>query len=237
MSDTCYCIEELEELALLVAGDPRLAHLESCPRCRAQLASYRAFMSPADLPAEARPDDAHIRIAAALEQAIFAKDPAAAEVSAPVQSGLANPLARLLHSLARPMWRPAWGLVAILLIFVGSQQVWQAAHRGGNPQILRGGTGDPAKLPAEAARVSADGCILFSWEAVPDADSYQVHVYGSDLSTLVVLDAGVQCSLAVRPNEIPAPVGDDHQLWWRVIALQGADEINSSALQSFDVFE
>ncbi len=41
MGESCYSPEQLAELANLAADDPRRAHLETCPHCRALLAAYQ----------------------------------------------------------------------------------------------------------------------------------------------------------------------------------------------------
>jgi hypothetical protein len=41
MGESCYSPEQLAELATLAADDPRRAHLENCPHCRALLAAYQ----------------------------------------------------------------------------------------------------------------------------------------------------------------------------------------------------
>lgn len=206
MNGACYPLDELERVAALPAGDPGLAHLAGCPRCRARLASYRSFAAGAAA-AGADPDDAEGRLAQALHRAI-AETPRARS--------------RRFGPPAHGAWRPALALAAVLVAAVG---LWRfaATPRPGavEPPVLRGETvAAPAPVPL-AGRALADGRLVLSWRRQPGADAYRVALHGADLAEAARVEAGNDSTVSVSPGAAR---------FWRVIALRGGDEIGRSAL-------
>ena len=102
------------------------AHLERCPRCRAELEQIRlGIRLVASLPRPAAPDTLWARVEAALPEA--GETPAAP---------------RFIGERKRSAghgWQPVAAFGAALLLLVGSAALWQRLHRA-NPQIAKGPT-------------------------------------------------------------------------------------------------
>jgi hypothetical protein len=259
MTDECYRSDELEELAATPPGDPRRAHLAECPRCRTDLAAYLAFMNPGPHPAEADPEDARTRLAAALEREILpAQSPHTGVVREPQQPP-DHPVRAFWRSMTRPVLRPVWGLAAVVLLIVAAQQAVQFSRRAGEPIVLRG----PAEAAAEAVTASMemldDGSVRFRWPPVTGAESYSIALYRGDLSQLDRFDAGAATTLLLDAQTIArlsgaatggavggavgsaaggaagGSAGGEPILYWRLLCLRGGEQYAHSTLGSLDV--
>jgi len=206
MNGACYPMDELDRVAALPAGDPRLAHLADCPRCRARLASYRSFVR-ATVAAGADPDDAEPRLMQAFIRAI-------------ATTPRVRP--RRLRLAKGSAWRPAFALAGVLVAVVGLWRFGETRRPGAaEPPVLRGeAAAVPAPLPL-AVRVLADGRLLLAWRRQPAAEQYRVALHGADLAEAARVEAG---------NDTTVSVSRGAARFWRVIALRGGDEIGSSAL-------
>lgn len=213
----CYSDADLGTLAALPAGDPRLAHLAVCPRCRSRLALYREFLEPSALPGGARADEADARLAAVLEREILA-----ATRPAPARTRGENWLARWLA----PARRPVWALAAIAVVAAG---VWAIA-RGPSRPLMRGpetGTGVEVRAPVESA-----GAVTLAWRPVRGADRYEVRFYATDLSDLARLPAPAGDRLELRRGTLPPPLSSGERVLWQVVALHGGDVLARSRTRS-----
>lgn len=234
-TEPCLSIEELEQLAALPAGDPRRQHLERCPRCRMLLHSYQAFVKEPEAGPAARGSDLDARLATALDREIFGRAavPAAAaeceEVSLPGRRGLGW----LRDAFrGRPVLRIAAISAAVLLIVLGVREAGQLRPQGTGEIVLRGA--GPAETDALSAQVRLlpQGAWDFSWSPVADADAYRIVLYDKDRIERTQLEAvGGSASLTVARADLPAPVGGESVLFWRVIAFERGDEIGRSRLQ------
>jgi hypothetical protein len=238
MSDQCFRIEELAEVARLPVDDPRRAHLARCPRCRARLASYKAFMDSAELPEGADTADAKSRLSLAMQREIFGVHAAQIEADASVSrstgrdSGASpeGPIRRLMQLLTMPALRPVWAVGVVALLVVVVHEALQPARVTQGPITLRGTDEGSGAAVAAEARVLEDGSILFSWNPITDADRYELVLYGADLSEIGRLDAGPANFLMLRPDARPEAARHGVGLFWRVLCLRGGDELVRSAL-------
>lgn len=204
MRDGCFKPDELADLA---ADDPRLAHVEGCPRCQAAVNSFAAFMEPADVPAGAHLADANARLSAALEQ----------------EMGVARP--------APTFWTPFRvrtfsALAAVLLVAVGLSLF------GGGPEVistdgpvLRGVGAPTAPFRIEMSK-QENGEFWLSWPGIEGATGYRVVVYGEDLEAIKGFDAEATTAFKLKP-----PAG---AVFCRVVALKDGDELGTSEPGYFD---
>lgn len=206
MTQDCFPDTSLATVASWAPDDPRRAHLDACPGCRARLAAYLSFLKAEDVPG-ADAEDAERRLSAAL-------------------AGLAGAPAAALPRTAIPRrasrLRPVLALAATLLVAVG---LWRGlaatAVRPASGLILRGeGEARPAPV-IQSARSLADGRLALCWRRQPQADAYRVALHDADLRQVSVVDAGPDSTLAVAPGAAR---------FWRVLALRGGVEIGRTEL-------
>lgn len=204
-ADPCLSLGEIARLSAADAADPRLAHLRSCPRCRALADELRAFLA-ADA-AGVEPGaiaDAETRLAAALEreQAVAAPPAAAAARESFRRSWLA------------PAWKPALATAAIAAVAVVAVQ--RPAEEPA--PALRG---DPVGFALVTAEPAAGGHLV-RWRRHEDADGYEVRVHGESLDE-VARFATAETSIVLSRDEIAVlPAGP---LVVRVAAISHGDEV------------
>jgi hypothetical protein len=204
MRDGCFKPDELADLA---ADDPRLAHLEECPRCRAVMMSFESFMDPGDIPAGADVADANARLTAALDQEISVVRP------------------------APTFWTPfrvrsLSAVAAVLIVAVGLSLF------GSGPEVISTegpvlrGVGAPAAPFRIAMSKQENGAFWLSWPGVEGATGYRVVVYGEDLEVISGFDAELATAFKLEP-----PAG---AAFCRVIAFRDGDELGTSEPGYFD---
>ena len=206
MRQDCFPDAALAAVAGWDPGDPRRAHLDACPGCRARLAAYHSFMRAEDVPG-ADPDEAEARLSAVLA--------GLARASAAGRSREATP--------RQVAWRrPVLALAATLAVAVG---LWRGLAM--NPErpaagLALRGEGDTRPAPvALPARALADGRLALRWLRQPQADGYRVALHDADLRQIAVLDAGADSTIAVAPGAAR---------YWRVMALQAGAETGRTEL-------
>lgn len=201
MSD-CIPVEELEAL-LEDPSDPRHAHLQDCPRCRALLASYGRFLAAdpehADFAAEAE-------LGARLDAAIHIGE----------RPGL---LGRLWSG---PWLRPALGGAALLLALVLLLPPEEPPPS--DPSGLLRQEGAVATELALDARSLADGGYRLTWQRVEGVIEYRVQLFDAERAPLATLPAGGDTTLVVdRPDarywQLELRRGADAPLFSRLAAL------------------
>jgi len=231
VSQKCLHPEELADLVeqIVKAGgldpdrqepDPRQwQHLQSCPRCRALLAAYRAFMEPEDVPLGADLDDARRRLRQALEQEIHFRE-----------ADDFSPWRRFLGSLVTPAWRPALAAAALLVVVFGIYQVVDPGPGHESPPVLRGERQvQDDVITGAVAKMLADGRYRLSWNAAALVDSYLVIFYDTTLTELAPLSAGAGTELVLDPAGSDQPAGAGPR-YWRVLGLRAGDEVARSSL-------
>jgi hypothetical protein len=233
MTVHCVSAEELGDVLDLPANDARRAHVRECPRCRSLAAAYLDFVSAAEpLPAGARPKDARKRLEADLRSAIHGRPAGARATDAapvgPAGTGAARRRATWWGGLAP---RPAWALVALLLL-VGAGAVWMLLPREGvAPLVLRN---EPPRSRSDDGfvlsppQIEATGRWRLSWSPVEGADSYQVRFFSSDLDDLAQIQPVTVLSISVTRDQLGADHAGGNVVLWRVVALRGGDAIATS---------
>lgn len=216
----CVSEEALGEVLALPASDPRRAHLDTCPRCRALVLSYEAFLAPEhDLaafygaPEERVLDDARARLLGGAQ---------APEAGTPARRAEAAPgRATWWDALFGPKLRPAWGLAALAVVAA----VVLLMPRGRDAELgtqVRGLAGSPLAL-AEP-EFGADGVHL-AWRGAVGAERYEVRIFSAALDPVASIDAGVDTSLSLAADRLPAAFGRGELLLYRVVAYHGGDEL------------
>jgi hypothetical protein len=210
----CPPVESFEELLRLDARDPRRAHLDDCPRCRARLIAFRSFVERRPMPAGADLGDARRRLSAAIRAEIEQE----------------SPRHRLWPRRPRPwrmqlLWKPALGLVAAgVLVILLLRPAGQGS--GDGALVLRGEGPAPAALAADRA---PDGSLRLSWPAVPPAEGYRVMLYGRDLAEIARLEAGRDTVLVLSAERVARLGPSGGAVFWRVAALEGGEPVSLSA--------
>lgn len=225
MTERCFAVEELAEVHELVAGDPRLQHLETCPRCRARLAEYRRFLAPGPAPADANLGDAERRLADALEREAGARPNAGATLRPATPGGL-----RALFGA--PAWRPALGVAAALLLVSVIYLAVERPFGRGDRVILRGESHPGAKDGFELAlpRPGQAGTLDLRWTPVAGADAYEVRIFDAGLTAVARLTPVSGTSVTLRHADLPPGIESHTSLIWRVAALRAGDEIALSSV-------
>lgn len=229
MSERCFRIEDLAGIAKLTADDPRRAHLSRCPRCRARLAAFEAFMLNDDLPGEADPQDAETRLTAALQREIFGDEDLPAEQATRYAATRPSRWQQFLRALTTPALRPVWGVAAALLLVVVVHEALLSDRPRVAPMVLRGEEGSPTETVAATAIREPDGDIVISWTVFPESDRCEIAFYGGNLAEIGRLDGGSGTELRISPGDLPLKAGRPG-LFWRVIYLRGGDDVAQSVL-------
>lgn len=213
MNELCVGVEQIGSILELAEQDPKRRHAESCPRCSALLASYQDFMK-----AEPGPGSNPQGASAHLQKVLREEIEGAQKTS---------PLTRNRFFILRP----AWGAL-VLVLALGSFVLIRVGPDGPEQQVLRGGSTDGAPLSLSQPGFLDDGSVRFSWEPLEEADQYQVVLYESDLTELTRSEPAAETEVVLSPRQLGG-AAPGSALVWRVIALQGGDEIDRSAPAPF----
>jgi len=221
MNRRCPDIENLAEVMRLPATDPRRRHVVDCPRCRARAALYQRFLDPGAVPAGANLADARQRMCAALEQEMRC------------EAGERRSFFDALRPLFQPVWRPAMGLVgaaaAVLLIV----RLTGGPGPGDGTPVLRDRAASSRAVPVLLQPVrQADQAILLRWTSAPDADAYQVILFGTDLREKARYTAAADTFLRLDPERLSVLPAS---LFWAVAALRGGDEVGRTEPLTLDL--
>jgi hypothetical protein len=211
--DKCLENNELEEVLALPAEHPRRRHLEDCPRCRALLASYAEFLDPAEQ-SGSRPGDARREIREALDSRILGPDRSV------------EPSGNFFERLSAALWRPALALAAVVVIFLGVQNLF---FDGPGELRYRGEaySGDFV-FPVETLE---DGSLEFRWQSVDGADEYRLVILGADLLEKETLSAGADTFLVI-PAERAETLRQAGPLFWELNAFRSFDRLKGSQARS-----
>lgn len=227
MTRTVSCIEAeaLGEVLALPESDPRRAHVEGCPRCRALALSYRQFLAPAaeTTASYGTAEDAQLT---AFRERLIGLAPAvttpAAEARAAAKPRGGGPFA--------PAWRPIWALAAIAIAFGVYRFTPRSARVAPEAPALRGGSA-VSLAPREPVYGSGGGVTL-AWPAVAGADRYQLRFFSTALAEIGRRDAGAGLEVTLGPADLPESYRNGDAVLFRVVALHGDDEVLTSALAS-----
>jgi hypothetical protein len=220
MSGSCFRLDEIATLLEMAPDDPRRQHLDACPLCQSRLAAYRGFVAkPAPLPGS-DPENARIE----LERFIGGLDKRAARGAAWSESW-SQFRARLgpRRVFALGIASAAVALLMILHPFLG--------HDGSETPVLRG----PAAPGASAIRLETqsieDGDVVLRWNALAEADLYEVQVFDTRLDRVARFSAGPATTYRLQRQAIPA---GDGPLFCRIAAFRGGDEVAASDVLVLD---
>lgn len=211
MSPNCIEVERIADVESLPEGHPTRHHVATCPRCQSLWLSYQSFMK-ADVS-----DAAHIdRARVALEQSIRRQ--------AGVGPEPAQRAARMERRSGRSAWfGPALVTAMAAVLAVVAITVWRGGPSSDEP-VLRG---DADKIWTLQAPQLSDEQIVFGWEAVPDADAYEVQLFDDALNEVYNSGPVTTTSTRVHRDSLPS-VAAGASLTWRVRALRGGDVVSTS---------
>jgi len=215
MSERCFTMAELHEIAELPGDDPRLAHVDDCPRCSALLACYRDFLSQGASVPPAEMDRFRREFSEALE--------------AQSRVAIGDRLRRAFRGLTQPVLRPAWAMIAVALIVIAVQH---ARHT--NP-VYRGESPMGSALITSAPTMRNDGRLLLTWTPHPEADGYAVIFLTAQAVEVARMDASVRCAVAVAPDSLRNLAGGSGHLIWQVSAIKRRDVVASSDPRTLDL--
>lgn len=220
--------EALGGIEELPQSHPDRRHVESCARCQAARAAYRAFLEPPDrLPASER--------AAARARLTAARDSPASRRADGVKTMAEAGRARWWSRPAlRPIWAGSAGVIIVaVLYFAGGDRLAgrdAVRLRGTAPEDV-GTAGGSAPSILEATR-DRGGAFRLRWRAVPGADAYRVTLFSARLEVIARHDAGSDTSLVLPAGEVPDGAGG--ALYWQVAALRDGDETATSPMIPVD---
>lgn len=218
------CIEAgaLDEILASAVTDPRRRHLESCPRCRALAENYALFLSPPD-DDPALTDRAQAKLDAFRDRLLAPTDPIAAPRRA--MSGAAP----WWRGLFAPAARPAWALAGVLVI-AGAWYVTRPSPPSPADIRLRGE--QRIEMPLAAPRYLDANTLVLGWRSMPEAARYEVRFYSTSLTEIGRRDAGTDTLLRIAVGQLPPTYARGESVLYRVVALQGGDEISRSPVGS-----
>lgn len=218
MAERCFDLTEYQELLDLAPGDPRSAHLQACPLCRARLAAFRAFLAREPV-AGSRPGEA----ADALERAV-ASIVAAGSARAP--AGERRGLTDLVRTVTRRrVIVPTLAVAAAAALILTIQPGRRGPDRPSGILRLHPGTAVSAANLTATSEVLADGTHLLRWTSSPAAAAYRIQVFDANLTEIASFATGADTILALSPAQLP---GDPSLLLWRVLALGEDGELAHS---------
>ncbi len=197
--DKCIPIEALGTLETLSPDDPMRRHADVCPRCSAAMTAYREFLR-AEAPRGARVADADRHLARFIGERVEG-----VEVAPPV----------------RFRWPNLRWAVAAAVVVVGATLIAKQMDRG-DGVVLRG---EPrVELSVLEARTLANGSIELGWNAVPDADQYQVVLLRNNLTEVARMVATTELRATLDRSSLPSDA-----VRWQVAAFrEGAVIIEST---------
>ena len=197
--DKCIPLEALGTLETLSPDDPIRRHADACPRCSAAVTAYREFLR-ADAPRGANVGDADRRLARFIGERVEG-------VETPRPSRVRLPNLR-------------WAVAAAVMV-VGAALIAKQMDRS-DGVVLRG---EPrAELSVLAPRTLADGSVELGWNALNDADQYQVVLLRGDLIEVARMVPTTELRATVNRASLP-----DDVVRWQVVALrEGAIIVEST---------
>jgi len=222
MPDSCIEIHELEEILRLPRDDSRRRHLETCPRCRAVVASYKDFLDPADAPPDAHLQKVKVRLGRTLDAKILGRKTEVLESRRP------SFMERIFPRRWSAYWRPALVLAGLILIVFTAREFLPDRESRGDRQLYRGAETQESALVAQAVLLEA-GEIRLSWTPMAEADEYRVRLFGADLLERAEWRAGADTVFLIPGAEILSHA-ESSPLFWTVSAFRNSDLLGESAL-------
>jgi len=214
----------LYELAGIAPTDPRMSHVEACPRCAAKLAAYEAYLQ-GDAPAEARPQEARRTLDSFIEREIVG---AAGEADAIEREAGLGPeprgfVRRLTAWWTSPAARPAVAFAVLAMVAIAS--LWLVRRSEIGTPVMRGDTRPGATFMTTGPVTSHQGSLELSWNSVPGAERYEVEILDQNLDLLL---AQTTTDTTLILGNLPTPDGVTAPTTWRVIAQGGGRDMARS---------
>jgi hypothetical protein len=236
MHEPCFEPGDAARVAALAESDPLRAHARECPRCRALLDAYAAFLAadPGAVPASDLAD-ANARLSGALAAATRAAPvtaPRAAPRAAspegeqlPSRRASASPPRTFWERIAHPSLRPAWAFLTVALV-AGALVLWSRPTGRDATLVLRGEV--KAAIPViERAEWSGDTLVL-SWRGVPAADGYEVRFLSTALADLGRTGPNSDSTVVLALSSLAFRPGFGDTVVVRVEALKDGDAVATS---------
>lgn len=228
----CIAEEALGDVLALPSSDPRRRHVDECPRCRALALSYREFLEPSTEEAASYGTAEDRQLSEFRERltgaaAATASAPPATVYDAKARAAVpAAPARSWGERLFGPALRPLWAVAAIAIAF-GVMRIAPKSPPGSvTTPTLRGGASH--ELATATPSYAANGVTL-AWSANPEADHYQLRFFSTALSEIGHRDLARDTSVTLTAGELPATYTSGETILWRVVAMKGGDELESSA--------
>ncbi len=218
MRNNCLNMEELAGLAELPTPlpveDPRCQHLEECPRCQAHLLTFQEFLAGEGSCDDQLLDRAMGQLGGDLDREIFGSEQA---------TSLADP--KKIIYWQSPLVRSALAVAAALLLFFAIEGLWEKPRL--DQKLLRL---DPSDLSEQESlqpvtEILDDGDVLWRWNPVAEADSYQIEILDSRFELLANLPVNGEPLLRMPASKLEEIVPQVGAYFWVVIALQNGDVI------------
>ncbi len=226
----CIAEEALGNVLALPATDPRRRHVDECPRCRALAVSYREFLEPAteEVASYGSAEDRRLTefrerltgVATAPAPPASVRDAQARTVVPP------RPVRSWSERLFGPALRPVWAIAAIAIAFGVMTIVPKSPPGSATSPTLRGGTS--RELATAMPSYAAHGVTLV-WSGNPEADHYQLRFFSTALAEIGRRDLARDTSVTLATGDLPAAYAGGETILWRVVAMKGGDELESSA--------
>ena len=223
MNDRCLNDDEVLALVRRPAGDPALAHVESCPRCRSRLRAYAAFQAAESDASPAETSAARVRLSQHIAHLAAGPRP---EVRAPRSFRLVDGL----RALWAPSLRPVVVAATVVLVAGGGMLVLRVG--GERSTTMRGNANSRGLFDVAEARAVGGG-IELGWDAVPGAEGYRVRLLAPDLTELKTLTGTGEPRILIPTDSLPLSPDPSGRLAFRVTALRSGAPLASSRVGSF----
>ena len=220
----CFEPQDTARVAALPATDPLRVHASGCPRCRALLAAYAAFVEADPGPVPQRDlADANARLSRALAAATGGggERARAGAPHTPAAPGAVSGWERLTH----PQLRPAWTLLTIALV-AGGVALWSRPAGHDAALVLRGAA--PAMTPAIVRAQWTGDAIVLAWHGLPAADGYEVRFVSSAFVELGSSGPYRDSTLVLAPSRLAFRAAFGDSVLVRVVALKDGDVLATS---------
>ncbi len=125
-------------------------------------------------------------------------------------------------------------VLAILLIPGRTPTEPAPQYRGASSETAPEDTGDAHDFIATATTALADGGWLLEWRLPSETDRAVVILYAADLSELVRHEVTREHQLQLAASADHEPRFPAAARYWRVLGLQGTEEVARSTLQAFE---
>lgn len=225
MTRPCVSLEEIPEILREPDGSPGRRHIEECPRCGAVAMAYREFLEDGSIPRGADMRDAESRLRAAF-LALPSVSPISAH-SAHDEGGTIQPAERKGRQ-----WPSRWSrgfrgarvlAPAIAVLAIGLYVGVRTLDREPGPDRLRGaGPVVPGRevqtIALLEARAWGADDVELRWRAVSTASTYEVVLFGTDLTDLAHLTQIADTVLVVRRRDLHPEPSAGTLVGWQVIA-------------------